>query len=222
MRVSNHYNADKVIEPTMATSHVGEAVNHIFEILADTEAGEGEDPFEKVAMALTSYFEPKTNKDFDEYQIRRAPQNDCEPIMTYFSNLKQLVQTCEFTDTNLEIKSQIIQHCTLSKVRQKALSEPARTLKGLLDYGKTLEITEVHAAILRSMIFTKSTNSTRGIKKNLDQESHTDRLWSAPFEIQIKHLWILWRFKAFAHLSYNAAILLPNSGVNLLIIQFRP
>lgn len=102
----------------------------------------------KAVTALTNYFEPKKNVAFEEYQFREAKQNPAEQIMTHNTRLVQLAKTCKFTDTDREIKSQIIQHCTFSKVRRKALSKPTTTLKNILEYGKTLEITEIQAASL--------------------------------------------------------------------------
>ena len=133
---------DKTRQRALLLHYAGEAVN----TLDDTEAEEGQDPLEKAILALTNYFEPKKNPAFEEYQFRQATQNVGEPIASYFTRLKQLAKTCEFADEDREIKSQVIQHCTSSKLRRKALSEPATTLQSLLEYGKTLEITEVQAA----------------------------------------------------------------------------
>ena len=139
---------DKTRQRALLLHYAGEAVNDILDTLDDTEAEEGQDPLEKAILALTNYFEPKKNPAFEEYQFRQATQNVGEPIASYFTRLKQLAKTCEFADEDREIKSQIIQHCTSSKLRRKALSEPATTLQSLLEYGKTLEITEVQAASL--------------------------------------------------------------------------
>ena len=139
---------DKTRQRALLLHYAGEAVNDMLDTLDDTEAKEGQDPLEKAILALTNHFEPKKNPAFEEYQFRQATQNVGEPIASYFTRLKQLAKTCEFADEEREIKSQIIQHCTSSKLRRKALSEPATTLQSLLEYGKTLEITEVQAASL--------------------------------------------------------------------------
>ena len=68
--------------------------------------------------------------------------------MAYCTQLKQLVKTCEFTDTDCEIKSQIIQNCPSTKLRRKALTNSTITLQALLDLGKTMELTDSQSASL--------------------------------------------------------------------------
>ena len=58
--------------------------------------------------------------------------------------------TCEFTDADREIKSQVIQEFSSSKLRQKALSDPSISLHQLLDYGKAMEQAEPQAANLEN------------------------------------------------------------------------
>lgn len=53
--------------------------------------------------------------------------------------MRQLATKCEFADNDSEIKSQIIQSCTSSKLRRKALSEEM-TLNKLLETARTLEL----------------------------------------------------------------------------------
>ena len=101
---------DKARQRALLLHYAGEDVNDIFETLPETDAGEEEDPLEKAINALTTYFEPKKNIAFEEYQFRQTKQNIGEPIMTYHTRLQQLAKTCEFADVDREIKSQIIQH----------------------------------------------------------------------------------------------------------------
>ena len=107
-------------------------------------------PLEKAIDALTSYFTPKKNVAYEEYLFRQAKQDPEEKIMAYYTCLKHLSQTCEFADADREIKTQIIQHYTSSKLRRKALNEPATTLQALLEYGKTLELTASHISALEN------------------------------------------------------------------------
>lgn len=64
---------------------------------------------------------------------------------TYHTRLRQLATTFEFADNDSEIKSQIIQSCTSSKLRRKALSEEM-TLNKLLETARTLEQAEKQAS----------------------------------------------------------------------------
>ncbi|KAK3726804.1 hypothetical protein QZH41_007214 [Actinostola sp. cb2023] len=126
--------------------YVGEQVNDIFETLPNTDAGEDENPLDKAIDALTAYFEPKKNLAYEEYQFRQTKQIAGESISAYHTRLRHRTQTCEFDNVDREIKSQIILHCTSSKLRRKALSVPQMSLEDLIEYGKTLELTNTQAA----------------------------------------------------------------------------
>ena len=137
--------------------YAGEEVNNIVDTLPDAEAEGDEDPLESLIIALTNHFTPKSNVAYEEYKFRQAKQESGEDIMTYYTRLKHLAQTCEFADTDREIKSQIVQLCSSTKLRRKALSDPSISLQALLDYGKTLELTETQVKDLE--------NSKEGVNK---------------------------------------------------------
>ena len=84
----------------------GESVNGIFETLPNTEAGEDEVPFEKAATALTNYFTPKKNREYEVYVLRKAKQENGENISAFHTRLRQLAMNCEFADNDREIKTQ--------------------------------------------------------------------------------------------------------------------
>ncbi len=53
--------------------------------------------------------------------------------------------TCEFADTDREIKTQIVQNCLSHKLRMKALQNPDLTFIQLLDAGKAMEMSKSQA-----------------------------------------------------------------------------
>ena len=59
----------------------------------------------------------------------------------YNTRLQQLPKHCNFHEKDRKVKSQIIQRCAMSKVRDKGLSESTITLQRLLTFGRTLEAT---------------------------------------------------------------------------------
>ena len=101
--------------------YAGEATNEIFDTLPNTTAGEGEDPFDKAVEALTNYFTPKQNREYEIYVFRQAKQENNESISAFHTRLRQLAITCEFADVDREIKTQIVQSCSFHKLRTKAL-----------------------------------------------------------------------------------------------------
>ena len=60
---------------------------------------------------------------------------------TFYNHLRSLASNCGFTDNDKEIKSQVIQSCVSSKVRQKALQDKL-TLEQLLDHARADELSK--------------------------------------------------------------------------------
>ena len=171
---------NKKRQQALLLHYAGEEVNDIVETLPDAVAGADEDPLEKTITALTNHFTPKTNVAYEEYKFRQAKQDPGEDLMTYYTRLKHLSQTCEFADADREIKSQIIQLCSSSKLRRKALSDPGITLHTLLDYGKTLELTETQVKELENSKaevnkLGKQREATRRKSRNGPQRDKKDR-----------------------------------------------
>ena len=128
--------------------YIGESVNDIFDTLTVPAALEGETALDTAINALTNYFEPKRNIVFEEYKFRQAQQERGESIMSFHSKLKYLAKTCNFADVDREVKTQIVHKCASNKVRRKGLNDSTITLQGLLDFAKTLELTDSQAASL--------------------------------------------------------------------------
>ena len=125
--------------------YVGEETNDIFDTLTVSEPADGETVFDTAVNTITSYLKPKRSIAYEEYLFPQAKQDQGETIIAYSTRLKQLAKTCEFTDTDREIKSQIIQNCRSTKLRRKALTNSTIRLQALLDLGKTMELTDSQA-----------------------------------------------------------------------------
>ena len=89
--------------------------------------------------------------------FRQAKQMSGETTDRFHTRLRKLAKTCEFTDVDREIKTQIIQGCLSQRLRRRALRETI-SLTQLLDYGRSLETSEVQAP---------------GIEKKLQSETAT-------------------------------------------------
>ena len=81
---------------------------------------------------------------FENYVVAKNIQT----LDQYNARLQQLSKHCNFHDKDREVKSQIIQRCAMSKVRDKGLSEPTITLQRLLTFGRTLEATLQQSKIM--------------------------------------------------------------------------
>ena len=99
--------------------YVGEDVFELSEslgIVSDTPSGE-------TKRILTAYFAPQSNVEYEVFVFRQAEQHADETLDKFNARLKQLAKNCNFHETDREVRSQIIQKCRLSKVREKGLSD---------------------------------------------------------------------------------------------------
>ncbi|CAN8016081.1 unnamed protein product [Ixodes persulcatus] len=139
----------------MLLHYAGEDVNDIFESLCDTTVAAAPstssspstttastpaaaaNEFERAIEALTFHFQPRCNVEHERFLFRRERQLENESVATYHTRLREIARRCRFSDINGEIKSQIIQTCTPSSLRRKALQ--------LLDYAHSSELADLHA-----------------------------------------------------------------------------
>ena len=84
-------------------NYIGEVAYDIFDTLHET----GEDN-DTAIETLSGYFTPKKNMDYEVYVFRQGKQRTGETLDQYATRLRKLASTCEFTDLNKELKSQII------------------------------------------------------------------------------------------------------------------
>jgi hypothetical protein len=69
-------------------------------------------------------------------------QQEHETLDAYYTRLCTLAKTCEFVDTDTELKQQIIEGCLSNRLRRKILMEKTFTLSQILDYGRALARTD--------------------------------------------------------------------------------
>lgn len=125
----------------------GEAVYEIYEGLVVTPVAAEADPevdnvYINLKKALDNHFNPKRNVEFEVYTFRTTQQNKDESTDAYHVRLRAMARYCEFTNLDSELKSHIIQTCTSTRLRRKALSEPDMTLQQLLDAARSMEAAE--------------------------------------------------------------------------------
>ena len=125
----------------------GEELFDIYEAFTenDKKATDQQDVFQKAVTLLTNYFTPKQNIEYQRYEFRHSNQLAGENLEQFTARLRTLAATCEFTEVQREIKSQIISGCLSQKLRRKGLSEPSWNMEKLLEVGKALELSEIQA-----------------------------------------------------------------------------
>ena len=73
----------------------GDAVHEIFDNLPGAQEAE---ECKATLKLLTDHFSPKKNRTFKIYTFRQAQQLDSEIVAQFYTRLRQLASTCEFTD----------------------------------------------------------------------------------------------------------------------------
>ncbi len=92
------------------------------------QKGESGNTYANVKEVLTRYFEPKTNIQIEIYNFCNCKQKEGQSLDEFVTELRQLSKNCGFTDLDKEILSQVIQHCSSSRFRRRALREPDKSL----------------------------------------------------------------------------------------------
>lgn len=123
--------------------YAGEDIQTVYDDeIADDEKRPADDTISSMDLAITlirAYLNPKQNLEYQTYLFRQKKQDkDCS-LYDYYLQLKALANTCQFADTEKELKTQIIQGCASSKLRRKGLTEPDCSLKALVDFGKAMD-----------------------------------------------------------------------------------
>ena len=98
--------------------------------------------FTKAVIALSNYFNPKQHVEFQQYVFWHMNQEKYELVVKYYAGLMQLTAMCNFTDTDAEIKSQLIAGSADEKTTRKGLTESDVSLDRLLQFVKTQELTD--------------------------------------------------------------------------------
>ena len=87
--------------------------------------------------SLTQRFDPSTNKDMEIYEFRQITQESGETINEFYRRLKEKSSSCELTNAEAKIRTQIIHKTSDNRLRRKALREEM-DLKALLTYVRTI------------------------------------------------------------------------------------
>ena len=112
---------NKVQRRALLLHSAGEAVQEIFETLADT--GEAKD-YEKAVKALNDYFIPKVNSTYQNHLFRSMEQQDGETVAQFVTRLRQVVKDCDYGDqAENQIRDQVVQRCKSHALRKKLLEK---------------------------------------------------------------------------------------------------
>ena len=152
---------DDARQKALLLHYAGEHVSDIFDTLSIANPNENDSMTETAINALTSFFAPKENTEFAVFQFRQAKQNQTEDIASYLTRLRQLATTCDFSDANRELKSQLIQGCRSNRLRRKALTDPTLTLDKLFEMARAAELADAQSSVMTSEPVTESVSQIK-------------------------------------------------------------
>ena len=162
----------------------GPEVDKIFDTLEDTD--EDKD-YKKAVEKLTAHFNPQVNTTYEVYSFREAQQNEGD---SFHTRLGTLAKTCEFADTDREIKVQIILSCKSNSLRRNALREDLDLTARLLKAGRTIEFSETQAKEVESdkatvnVVKDKNKSETHSKKGNGRRREQHNESRSSPMKQQ--------------------------------------
>ena len=172
---------DPIVKRGLLLTYEGETTNDIFDTLPNT----GTD-YAAAVESLTQRFDPSTNKDMEIYEFRQITQESGETINEFYRRLKEKSSSCEFTNAEAEIRTQIIHKTSDNRLRRKALREEM-DLKALLTYGLTLEQSDRHSKLLEEDHKTSRQTNFIGGKKNQErQRGYTAQDTKTRYNAQVK------------------------------------
>ena len=121
----------------------GERVQQIFETLSDTGTS-----FQNACDALDRYFKPKKNVTFERYKFEQLIQQRGETAAMYLTRMRQVAESCEYSNVDEEIKDHFITSCLSLKLKRRLLTEQSLTLDKLQEIARAFETSQTQANIM--------------------------------------------------------------------------
>lgn len=133
--------------------------------------------YEMAVAKLNDHFQPKKNTTFERHELRKLKQNDDEKIAVFAMRLRKQAERCDFGD-NFEdqVKDQLIEKCSSSRLRRKLLALGDAKLDVVIREAKTFEAVQEQGQALDEKL--DSHDKTIEVNKI---DTHQKAAQSAPF-----------------------------------------
>jgi hypothetical protein len=125
---------DKVLVATLLTA-AGEGIEEIYYVTGKPLT----DKFANVHEIISSHFKPAKDIEAEMVKFRHMSQRLGESIDSFTVRLRAAAVGCEFHNSDLEVKMQIIMTANSTRVRQKGKSETI-SLADLLKFARAIEM----------------------------------------------------------------------------------
>ncbi len=103
------------------------------------------DKYADVKKKLTEYYKPMKDSAMAVYVFREEAQKAGETVDTYVTRLKNMANDCEFTDSDSEVRAQVLQKTNNGKLRREILKHPEWKLADVLKEARAIEASEARA-----------------------------------------------------------------------------
>ena len=139
--------------------YAGEDVYDIFTTLPEID-----ETFDAAKQALTKYVAPQKSSEFEVYKFRQEKQESHENLDSFHIRLSKLGEHCDFANIDKEMKSQIIQGCTSTRLRRKALKSEI-SLDEIIIEARSLELSDKNASEIEQSSNGNNKSNTYAIRQ---------------------------------------------------------
>ena len=154
-RLSNMFKAMDITDPerqkAMLPHYMGEQATDIFDTLTMPAVNPDDqtlnDVYKCATHAIKDHCEPHMSVDHLVYSIRKEVQNTSETVSEFYTRLVILAKRCDFQNSDLEIKRQIIQGTTSHRLQRKAI-ESSLSLADLLKHARAMEMSNEQNSVI--------------------------------------------------------------------------
>ncbi|XP_069168291.1 uncharacterized protein [Procambarus clarkii] len=184
--------------------YADDRVCDIFDTLKDTG---GAKDYDIAKAKLTEHFKPRQNTAMEIMHFRRARQLSNETVDQYHTRLQGLAAHCEFADVDKEIKQQIIETCTSTRLRRRALElvDDDSSLTKILDMACRMEDAAHDARVMECSANNGSATVTNSHEVCKVQGGHRDQRYHAKPNIKLSRK---------PHHNWSHGTRLASEGVN--------
>ena len=127
--------------------------------------------------ALNAYFAPKVNLAYARHTFRQLQQSADETVLQFASRLKRYAKDCDYgTDTDNQIRDEILHKCKSDYVRRKLLEEClGLTLARTLELAQQCEKVEAQMTSLSLHSTDQHSNDEHRINKITSATNNRDQ-----------------------------------------------
>ena len=120
--------------------------------------------YETAVTKLNEHFTVKTNATFQRHKFRKLAQSHEETVAQFVSRLRKNTDGCDFHDSNIAIRDQVVERCRSEKLKRKFLEKgDVLTLEEMLKVAAHFEEVETQ---LRDMKIKNEAEAVANVNKN--------------------------------------------------------